>query len=114
MGPCSTRRTGASSQSPQKPCPLAIRITTRLQRECQNVARFQWVDQGVAVAAAGGVPGIQPAFVIGAGPFHGLAQFFGQGTFFQFPEFPRVTSHHHANSIHTLPSSPCPPSCTLE
>src|SRR5271154_2771058 len=26
MGPCSTRRTGASSQSPQKPCPFAIRI----------------------------------------------------------------------------------------
>src|ERR1035438_9667336 len=30
MGPCSTRRTGASSQSPQKPCPFAIRIMLTL------------------------------------------------------------------------------------
>src|SRR5262249_24870979 len=31
MGPCSTRRTGASSQSPQKPWPLAMRIMGGLQ-----------------------------------------------------------------------------------
>src|SRR5688572_29885978 len=91
MGPCSTSRTGASSQSPQNPCPFAMRImgaSERLQREMlpvaggasgferegENVARDQRIDQRVEMAARRGVEGVEPALVVGSSLLDALLQ----------------------------------------